>query len=166
MAKVVKIKVKNAEGLYDNLIPRSASIAEYGVYASLDTSKGTIEERLTKLGKKEGSITSSYSTTQNELYRQGNYVIGVFKAIGNFDLYTSDRIIGNISEPFRPSTTQEFLVGLVDSPTPLTGLAVAKCSISTSGVVTLDPINFHYPSGSSSRNMTLEINFGYEANPL
>lgn len=54
----------------------NATIAQY---ASEDTSKGTIEERLTALGFKEGSITintSVFNATETKLYRQGNYVIG------------------------------------------------------------------------------------------
>ena len=41
-----------------------------------DDSKGTIEERLTKLGFREGSVTlSSGTATENKIVRQGNYCI-------------------------------------------------------------------------------------------
>ena len=48
----------------------NATYATYATYASTDTTKGTIEERLTNLGFKSGSASP------NNLYRQGNYVYG------------------------------------------------------------------------------------------
>lgn len=53
--------------------------SEIAQYASSDKTKGTIDERLTKLGFKEGSITfntSVFNATEIKLHRQGNYVIG------------------------------------------------------------------------------------------
>ena len=56
---------------------KNATNATYAQYASLDTTKGTIEERLTNLGFKSGSATiASGSASTNNLYRQGNYVYG------------------------------------------------------------------------------------------
>lgn len=59
---------------------KSATVAEHAVisnYASSDFSKGTIEERLTSLGFKEGNITIyGSSTVVGKVYRQGNIVWG------------------------------------------------------------------------------------------
>ena len=52
--------------------------ATYAQYASEDTSKGTIEERLTALGFKEGSVAlkrTPTTTYRNVIKRQGNLVI-------------------------------------------------------------------------------------------
>lgn len=51
--------------------------AMYATYASSDTSKGTIEQRLTNLGFKEGEFSWEGGVPQSStLYKQANYVIG------------------------------------------------------------------------------------------
>lgn len=55
-------------------------VANVAMYASSDTSKGTIEERLTKLGFSEGSFTfignmSGATVGTNSIKKQGKYVI-------------------------------------------------------------------------------------------
>ena len=114
MAKVVKIKVKNSEGLYDNLIPQSASSAEYGTYASLDTSKGTIEDRLSKLAHREGTVSwTGLGSSVNVISREGNYCILNFVTISgsryNFNYYANDSgtwatITNFLPINFRPQT--------------------------------------------------------------
>ena len=54
--KIVEIKVKNDSDGYDNLIVSRARQAEY---ASEDHSKGTIEERLTNLGRQSIEVPLS-----------------------------------------------------------------------------------------------------------
>lgn len=58
-----------------------------------DISKGTVEQRLTNLGFKEGSITlaSGITATTNYLKRQGNYIIGKL-VITNGLSYTSSNL--------------------------------------------------------------------------
>lgn len=70
----------------------NADKANIAQYASDDTSKGTIEERLTNLGFRQGSFsivdtsvitpaeagTTQIIITKNEIKRQGNYCIGNF----------------------------------------------------------------------------------------
>lgn len=53
-------------------------VAKIAQYASEDTTKGTIEERLTSLGFKTGTvqIADQVSTSVNYLYREGNFVYG------------------------------------------------------------------------------------------
>lgn len=60
-------------------------VANVAMYASSDTSKGTIEERLTKLGFSEGSFTlignvSGTTIITNSIKKQGKYVIANFAA--------------------------------------------------------------------------------------
>ena len=91
----------------------------YAQYASSDISKGTIEERLTNLGFKSGSITfnddaAQYIDIENsffELKRQGNYVIGKFEIgltsefIDGIRATSSGTItvkIGKVGEEFKP----------------------------------------------------------------
>ncbi len=73
---IIKDTYATKNGSYDNMIVGNAIYAQY---ASEDTSKGTIEERLTNLGFKQGSVIMwdyDYITaTHNELKRQGNYVL-------------------------------------------------------------------------------------------
>lgn len=77
-----------------------------------DISKGTVEERLTKLGFKEGSITlaSGFTATTNYLKRQGNYVILDLRLsltqsqLTNL-LLNKSLNIGIVPQDFRPSNT-------------------------------------------------------------
>ena len=65
----------------------TATNATYAQYASEDTSKGTIEERLSAMGFSEGSVTKSplwQSPTRNVLYKQGKFVYGRFTATASF----------------------------------------------------------------------------------
>lgn len=64
-----------------NTIVARATRADIATYASEDTSKGTIEERLTSLGFKEGVLTTGecegtvVAISENSLKKQGKYVI-------------------------------------------------------------------------------------------
>ena len=85
------------------------------LYASSDTTKGTIEERLTNLGFKEGSfiLASGITATTNYIKKQGNIVYFklVFKGLTELDIknppdnyyYRQSQIIGTIPDIF-PST--------------------------------------------------------------
>lgn len=78
------------DGTYQGMTVGKASQA---VYASADTSKGTIEERLTNLGFKQGVVELDGALLEggdwtpyvkkNYLKRQGNYVIGRFQTSSN-----------------------------------------------------------------------------------
>lgn len=112
---------------------QKANIANY---ASSDTSKGTIEERLTNLGFKTGSTTTGEfrwtSTAQNYLNieqsyvtatRQGNYVILDIKFVPKerswcLQFFTNGFYMNFVeysdlaySETFRPKTDQKFTIG-------------------------------------------------------
>lgn len=63
---------------------KSSTSAMYSQYASPDTTKGTIEERLTALGFKEGAFTIvSGSAITNEIKKQGKWVRANFMAHSN-----------------------------------------------------------------------------------
>lgn len=110
------ITVASAKNAGSANFANTANIAEY---ASHDTSKGTIEERLTTLGYKESNITpvegSSTLLGQNILLRQGYYVIGIFKGKWEADSkgypYVSGEgyPIGTVPEAFRPAAGKSFL---------------------------------------------------------
>ena len=167
--------------------------ANIAVYASADTSKGTIEERLTNLGFKEGSITledESY-VTLNELKRQGNYVIGNIdfdadKWIFTYDHnsgqnYTATKVFGTIEdEAFRPKEDITFGVAtrVYSNINPLsTVMSCAStvrlfCTIKTTGEVIMDCYGT-VSMADMLRNFQItiqvyasKINFGYEANPI
>ena len=70
------INGKNISEIFedDGTTVKKAKVCEY---ASLDISKGTIEERLTNLGFKQGNIMindSVNTVAENVIFRQGNYV--------------------------------------------------------------------------------------------
>lgn len=66
-----------------------ATLSEYSghattaTYASDDATKGTIEQRLTRLGFRSGSISAD-NISNTTLTRQGNYVIGSFTVSNSF----------------------------------------------------------------------------------
>lgn len=177
----------------DNISVISCQKANVAVYASADTSKGTIEERLTNLGFKEGSITledESY-VTLNELKRQGNYVIGNIdfdadKWIFTYDHnsgqnYTATKAFGTIEdEAFRPKEDVMFGVAtrVYSNINPLsTVMSCATtvrlfCTIKTTGEVIMD-CRGAVSMADALRNFQItiqvyasKINFGYEANPI
>lgn len=77
-----------------------AKIAEY---ASDDTSKGTIEERLTSLGFRQGNIEDSAGNIIGTVKRQGNYVI----CQGNGYKIGTDVFYATIPVGFRPAKREE-----------------------------------------------------------
>ena len=166
---------------------KNATIADY---ASADTSKGTIEERLTNLGFKKGSITleDDRYVTLNELKRQGNYVIGNID-FDNTDVwvftysqnqggtYKESKLFGKIEDPaFLPKEDVTFGVAtrvyssiFATSIDPIHTTVKLYCTIKTTGEVIMDcqgsteyGDNFNY----IVQVYTEKINFGYEANPI
>lgn len=137
-----------------------------------DNSKGTVEERLTKLGFKQGSIAftggqldfegtvlSSVSFSNiatNEFKRQGNYIIAKFEV--DFTAYTptgstiSVPNAGSIPVEFIPKTSFYLNVG-----------TNTYIGLSNDGTISFqtDAVFGGYASGTIYAN-----NIGYEANPL
>ena len=86
----------------EDLIVNKATIA---LYASEDKTKGTIEERLTKLGFKEGTfaMTGGSAATENIIRKQGKYVIASLSVVqGNTGVIS-------VSQEFRPKQKTKVL---------------------------------------------------------
>lgn len=169
----------------------TATNATYAQYASTDTSKGTIEERLTSLGFREGTITleSGISATTNYVKRQGNYVFGrlVFpnnqiaanplrRHITGNGNYSID--IGTLPSGFTPK--QNFVkCGVVAQVTSgsegdsysagtLTCYAFINPRPNGNIGVSITATNFDlfYNPNFSMTITILEIEFGYEGDPI
>lgn len=132
--------------------------AKYARYASSDTSKGTIEERLTNLGFKEGTVTPLPTSTcgSSSLKRQGNYIIGYIKEI-------------------KFSAANDNAFRLPDWAHPKEYLEmkqIAPISVSSSGmeyqsiIITITPDGFVRTDRVPFATTNIDIYFGYEANPL
>lgn len=133
-------------------------------YASADKTKGTIEDRLTKLGFKEGSISlaSTITASTNYVKRQGNYVFGSLSIVStpsgfatnvrlnynntvNPNATVSTIKLGSIPIQFRPKTSQiagvistvKFYIANNNAITSISGEVTLDCLISTSGELTL-----------------------------
>lgn len=153
--------ITNVEKLIEEIVYSGTALKEY------DISKGTIEERLTNLGFKQGSISFITSeiqplfppvtnVTQNELKRQGNYVLLNF-SINVF--VTSDMIgsainqkIGTIPSNFIP--TNDFSM-IVITNTPL------SVEIKNTNEIWVYASGYDFSSGYITCH-----HIGYEANPL
>lgn len=97
---------------------QNATNATYAQYASEDTSKGTIEERLTSLGFKTGSLEILADSKGRKPYvdlnlirKEGNIVAIYYSGEGGMvDLDSTNlgrHIIGRIPNEFWPSTTED-----------------------------------------------------------
>lgn len=145
---------------------------KYAKYAfGGDDSKGTIEERLTKLGFKSGVITfagESYgsveyqNTENNGIYRQGNYVFCRIK-IENKPIKLQENIFGVIPETFRPKKETYFTICATSDNFNYGGLL---CRVDSSGYVaqinSFGAVNDWIAFGLNNTY----IEFGYEAQPI
>jgi hypothetical protein len=135
------------------------------LYASEDTSKGTIEERLTKLGFNPGSMSTEQSDgditlTKNIVNRQGNYVIGeLFGEIKVKDIGNKMFVLGVIPNGFRPGKMYEYWVG-VELQLQITEYVRATMILDSNGAIYLQlPKNL----GSAEVKLRFAINFGFDA---
>ena len=161
------------------------------LYASNDTSKGTIEQRLTNLGFKEGSIelASGYTAVTNKLKRQGNYVIGelIFNpdaykltyTLTSVNVYTTSNqfLIGKIPIGFRPKNGQNCGIDCwIEFPGFSLSLSNIILKTGAYATITSDGFVYMYLYGYKNfntnitirvdHNKSCRINFGYEAKPL
>lgn len=91
----------------DNILPQvtSAKYSTYCQYASEDTSKGTIEERLSKMGFSQGTFTyTGGSAIENIIKKQGSYVIASFDVRNG-----SSSGVLSVSQQFRPKVKTRIL---------------------------------------------------------
>ena len=133
-----------------------AKIAEY---ASVDTSKGTIEERLTSLGFRQGSVSlASGTATVNTVKRTGNYVFGQVTATTSTQ--TSNNVLFTLPTNFRPKTQYSFLMGVVST---------ALGNDFNDGVTATVRTNGEFYISGTLRGYTIKsynVNFGFEAPPI
>ena len=169
---------------------KNATIA---TYASSDTSKGTIEERLTRLGLREGVATFSSDALMNlnesrsyiKLYRQGNYVILKGKLIfldynSMLNLFSYQRDFFTLPNEFLPKENAYFFLGSIlvaNVRTSATNVASTNVPITTLCELNINGLCRTTPSDSinthliNPTNMKLDYQFyefsvGYEAVPL
>lgn len=167
-----------------------ATTATIGQYASSDTSKGTIEQRLTNLEHKESAVDLGGGTwaDENVLIREGNFVIG--RLVGVTPYSTN---IGTIPQNFRPKIDLSFgviekrRVWVSDTATNASGefnfsSPYITISASTGNIVihqpnqqqNLNPSGYYgisdpsYPVGTpdDQKDDKWTCYFGYEANPI
>lgn len=149
-------------------------------YASEDTSKGTIEERLTRLGFKQGSIelnaaavNTSYSSLINEsaniIKRQGNYVLLSWhiNIKNGFSIGGNHILLGTIPKNFVPSEKLNFNVLAKTDTTGITNNKYVEITISidTEGNIT-EELGYVAQYGTTWAFESMKIDIGYEAAPL
>lgn len=169
-------------GVISNVQKKIQAIEYSGTaLADYDISKGTVEERLTKLGFSEDDIIDLDGNVVGHISRQGNYVIGNLN-----ENFNSSRF-GSLPEKYRPKTSQTFgafskfyltLSGNTGGTfinNYETGGASARYTISSDGSITLSSesksVIARYTSSYFITALTYPTsisgcNFGYEANPL
>lgn len=150
-----------------------ATTAKIAQYASADTKKGTIEERLTKLGFKEGVVTpvvdsaENVTVTNNVIQRQGNYVIGQFIAVGQFYAYTDTETnayilpIGTVPKEFIPATTKTFYGYVKSINTSPAGAYISSGAIEITPTGVMRFANELVKSGCAVTEVC--VSFGYDA---
>lgn len=153
-------------------------------YASADKTKGTIEQRLTNLGFKSGAVENLVGTaSENEITRQGNYVIGklTYQTTTSDSWHVGDKI-GTIPVNFRPKQPQTISFARSAYPAGVDGYiyCFGTITIGTNGDITLtrgSKTTYYEQSINSLTyyrrvNITTiidigpNINFAYEAQPI
>lgn len=124
-----------------------------------DEEKGTIEERLTKLGFKSGSVTleSGVTATENTIKKLGNFVIGNI-TISNMRTPKTTVTLGTIPSGFRPYKTLSFFGGIEGRENDQTYTFSAMCTvtINTSGTIVLTVPTMSYIITNA------KLNFGFD----
>lgn len=173
----------------DNKTVKNATIA---LYASSDTSKGTIEERLTNLGFKQSSITleSGFTAGVNSLLRYGNVTLlnltlttgrtyGMNVSSSGY-VYSSQILVGIIPEDFRPNveTTYPVIISLNSqgSASSLSGAGIdfftySQARITKTGYVYIQFVA-RYDGGGIRPNISItydtpvQLKLGYISPPI
>lgn len=140
-------------------------------------SKGTIEERLSNLGFKQGSIQliSGITALKNTLTRQGNYVLGTLRLPANVpNSPFQSPLIGYMPSDFMPKSentpyytrpTLSISYGADGNYTDYT--LYSDITINGNGEVLASRPRISVGDGKLIRfNGEWEINFGYEADPI
>lgn len=144
---------------------KNATQATRATYASTDTSKGTIEQRLTNLGFRSGTVSLPFGTASvNYVYRQGNYVIGkvAVSGIASPNNPKDGATLFTVPINFRPKNSISMRIGCSVGTTGGGAYPAATLTINTSGTAVITSIehsNFY-------RVISYDVNFGFEANPI
>lgn len=179
IANLVLYRFTASSGVISS-VEKTVKAIEYSGTALVgyDIDKGTVEERLTRLGFRQGNITDENGNIVGAIKRQGNYVIG------SIDFTLGSKTLNALSEEFRPITSQTFGCsgelfihggGAWASYTSATGGSLPRITINTNGSIMVSSgTNVEVLSTTGGYNglayaypTNLGIcNFGYEANPI
>lgn len=158
-------RFKSTNGVISD-VQKTVKAIEYSGSALVgyDISKGTIEERLDRLGFREAAIEGSSKLTENYLKRQGNYVIGsvVFDDISNVRPYFPFNV-GNVPSDFIPKEEFRTLCDVYAQATNGLIYNARYLVIDTNGNVRVESEN-ETMGGGPMYNFTAKI--GYEAKPI
>lgn len=181
IARLLLYNIQSNAGVISN-VQKKINAIEYSGTALVgyDINKGTIEQRLTNLGFKQGSVIlgENITATHNELTRQGNYVLGnVILNMINYREPESDISNPIIDKPVVFSLPDEFRPK--DNTTPIS-FAFAEGNF-LDGVYAgrfnrkLIPYQYTYYSNDftftvltrdTNASYTINLTFGYEAEPI
>lgn len=143
------ITVKNAT---------NSTNSNFATYASADTTKGTIEERLTRLGFKQGTLSLEDDVptpTTNYIYRQGNYVYGELEWATPYEVGAlTETAFATIPDDFKPKISGTIFSAEIGTQSVKIYSLINHLRITAKGTST------------STRIKIKHITFGYEANPI
>ena len=108
IAKLSLYTFEAQNGVISNVQKKIQAIEYSGTaLADYDISKGTVEERLTKLGFSEDDIIDLDGNVVGHIKRQGNFVIGTLNSSFNQNRF------GLLPEKYRPKSNETFVNDLV-----------------------------------------------------
>jgi hypothetical protein len=194
IARLLLYTFDASNGIITNVQRKIEPIAYSGTaLVGYDVSKGTVEERLNRLGFREGAVGTLVTTAStNYLKRQGNYVIGKLDFGNNYfynDTSNGNKvIIGIIPKEFRPLKPEtvfaSFSYAYSDNVFIEYTQGVVELDINLNGEITIRTLTFGYDyvlhstnpmTFTQTRNLIglgfktiygLKIHFGYEAEPI
>lgn len=155
IAKMLLYTFDATNGIITNVQKKINAIAYSGTaLVGYDILKGTIEERLTNLGFKEGVAKYTGTTSHiinNSLKKQGKYVIFNFQAT-NVPANTDLTII--IPDEFKPKETVRIICGFIVAGIPMFGEYEVN---SDTGIINIS-------GGSENKIFVQMTNCGWETN--
>ena len=139
-----------------------------------DMSKGTIEQRLTDLGFKQGSVTMTVGTASSQnIRRQGNYCLFDLTAnLSNNRISSSTTInLAQLSAGFYPTSEitayAKYTYVIIAAGGGSSGTGLVKVKITTGGAVKLSEFSVVTNVGYLIKITGVEIkSVGYEAKPI
>ncbi len=160
---IIKDTYAKQTGTYNGMSVGKAVIAQY---SSDDTTKGTIEDRLTNLGFKQGSVilADDVTATQNVLTRQGNYVLGkLILQIPNRDYTTITQPYFYLPDDFSIKSGTELRIYYALGST---GISCGYFSNTLYSYGENAFCEYKIKEEVDTASTLVELNFGYEAEPL